>query len=236
MPRKRRALPNPAQENPLVDDLILIGVALAGAGAVAWGVSALMGSSSSSTGSTGATGGKTGKGGKTGGTTPSKGSASGISVVTSAGNAPLPGSIVQAQIQSEANAKANGMQYVRGQTLTAGQSLAAGQSMWTADGSYHLDMQHDGNLVLYQGPSNNPSNSVWSTNTQGSGAVTANMQADGNFVLYLVPGSTSPGESIWATNSVNNDSGSYLLLGGSSTEGPSIVLMNSQGITYWANG
>lgn len=63
--------------------------------------------------------------------------------------------------------------------LYANQYLYAGQRLADTWGCYyHLEMQSDGNLVLYAG--NSP---YWATNTSGRGAY-AVMQSDGNFVVY----------------------------------------------------
>jgi LysM repeat protein len=64
--------------------------------------------------------------------------------------------------------------------LRAGESLGIGQKLTSSNGKYILIMQGDGNLVLYT-ESNTP---VWSTRTQGRGAVRASLQDDGNLVLY----------------------------------------------------
>jgi nucleoid-associated protein YgaU len=64
--------------------------------------------------------------------------------------------------------------------LRAGESLGIDQKLTSSNGKYTLIMQGDGNLVLYT-ESNTP---VWSTKTQGSGAVRASLQDDGNLVLY----------------------------------------------------
>lgn len=67
-------------------------------------------------------------------------------------------------------------------TLDPGSSLAAGQELQSANGSYKLAMQYDGNLVLYSGTT-----SHWDAGTNDlepyARPVRAEMQADGNFVL-----------------------------------------------------
>lgn len=79
-------------------------------------------------------------------------------------------------------------------TIYAGQVLYPGQSL-VASGCYsHLDMQTDGNLVIYDG--NTPN---WSTNTHGINGGYAYMQADGNFVLY-----DWNGVARWHTNTTYN--------------------------------
>ena len=63
------------------------------------------------------------------------------------------------------------------ENLNAEQYLYAGQGLVGGGGCYyHLDMQFDGNLVLYAG-----NTAYWATNTVGRGAY-AVMQSDGNFV------------------------------------------------------
>ena len=57
--------------------------------------------------------------------------------------------------------------------------LYAGQSLWSADGRFHLDMQTDGNLVLY-----GPSGPMWWTSTNGGSDRRMVMQVDGNLVVY----------------------------------------------------
>jgi LysM repeat protein len=64
--------------------------------------------------------------------------------------------------------------------LRAGESLGIDQKLTSSNGKYTLIMQGDGNLVLYA-ESNTP---VWSTRTQGKGAIRASLQDDGNLVLY----------------------------------------------------
>lgn len=63
--------------------------------------------------------------------------------------------------------------------LYAGQGLKAGQGLYSCDGRFSLQMQLDGNLVLYQG-----STALWSSSTWLSSTFSAIMQPDGNFVAY----------------------------------------------------
>ena len=64
-------------------------------------------------------------------------------------------------------------------TTMGSSTLFARQSLETADRRYHLDLQTDGNLVLYS--SNRP---LWSSGTYGSSAKYLSMQGDGNLVIY----------------------------------------------------
>jgi chitinase len=73
-----------------------------------------------------------------------------------------------------------------GGQLTAGQRLTQGQALASANGRFHLAMQSDGNLVLYDGGVGQ--NPIWATGTwnlpAGQRPTYAELQTDGNFVLY----------------------------------------------------
>ena len=105
--------------------------------------------------------------------------------------------------------------------LTPGESLAPGQDRRSPDGS-KLTLQTDGNLVLYspQGQS------VWASNTVGSGATAATMQAaDGNFVVYA---GSNP---VWSSGSTGNP-GAVLAV----TNGTGLVITNPQDQSVWTAG
>ena len=79
-------------------------------------------------------------------------------------------------------------------TLTADAELRAGSpsqssSLTSANGSYTMTLQNDGNLVLYGG-----GDALWASNTSGKGATRLDLQSDGNLVLY-----TDSGDPVWAT-------------------------------------
>ena len=71
--------------------------------------------------------------------------------------------------------------------LNPGESLPRGSQIISPNGRFHLDMQHDGNLVLYRTDDNKP---IWHTDTWarvlGShyGGSEVIMQRDGNLVVY----------------------------------------------------
>jgi LysM repeat protein len=69
-------------------------------------------------------------------------------------------------------------------TLQAGAGLRAGDSLTSSNGSYTLELQSDGNLVLASGGA-----PIWASKTDGSGAVRAELQPDGNLVLFDRDGS-----------------------------------------------
>jgi hypothetical protein len=106
-------------------------------------------------------------------------------------------------------------------TLTANHALATGQSLASCNGEYTLDMQGDGNLVLYQGGT-----ALWASNTSGSAADEAIMQGDGNLVLY-----TSAGSAVWASGTAGN-AGADLVV---QNDG-NVVIYSASGAALWATG
>jgi len=62
------------------------------------------------------------------------------------------------------------------------------------DGRYHLDVQKDGNVVLYRF-----NEKIWSAGTTGSSATKLIMQPDGNLVLY-----GDSGGPLWSSNTAGN--------------------------------
>lgn len=105
-------------------------------------------------------------------------------------------------------------------TLAPDTGLTAGQSLASCDGSYVLDMQGDGNLVLYESGS-----VVWASRTAGTEAVKAAMQTDGNFVLY-----TSGGSAVWFTSTTGNP-GAHL----SVQDTGDVVILSTSGSTLWSS-
>ena len=103
-------------------------------------------------------------------------------------------------------------------TLSANQQLNANGSLPSCDGRFALNMQGDGNLVLYEGGS-----ALWASNTVNSGASKAIMQGDGNFVLY-----TAAGAAVWASNTPNNAGASLTL-----RDDGNLVIDNSAGAVIW---
>jgi hypothetical protein len=80
-------------------------------------------------------------------------------------------------------------------TLPPGAELTRGRGLGSQNNRSHLDMQQDGNLVLYRTDDNKP---IWHSNTWYSflgspGGVNAIMQTDGNFVVYSYEGT-----ALWA--------------------------------------
>jgi hypothetical protein len=72
------------------------------------------------------------------------------------------------------------------ENLNPGESLPRGSQIISPNGRFHLDMQQDGNLVLYRKDDNKP---IWHTDTWARrkhyGGDYAIMQRDGNLVVYV---------------------------------------------------
>lgn len=79
----------------------------------------------------------------------------------------------------------------RGKDFLKNSGLGINQGIRSLNNVYNLVMQGDGNLVLYK----DDKWPIWSSNTIGSGAVSALMQNDGNFVLY-----TRNGTPVWSSD------------------------------------
>ncbi|HLX48992.1 MAG TPA: hypothetical protein VKS82_11720 [Streptosporangiaceae bacterium] len=85
--------------------------------------------------------------------------------------------------------------------MTAGNELLVNQSLYSVDGRFHLILQGDGNLVLYEG-----STPLWASNTVGRGSADAIMQGDGNFVVY-----NSSGGAVWNSGTWGH-AGAFLVM------------------------
>jgi hypothetical protein len=72
-----------------------------------------------------------------------------------------------------------------GDTLLAEETLQHGGSIACPTGQMRLEMQADGNLVLYRTDTNDD---VWASETYRWPVAFARMQGDGNFVCYDATG------------------------------------------------
>ncbi|HZR54487.1 MAG TPA: hypothetical protein VFB06_33935 [Streptosporangiaceae bacterium] len=105
--------------------------------------------------------------------------------------------------------------------LESGQALYPDQSLASCDGRFHLILQLDGNLVLYQGAS-----PLWATATNGTGRAVAIMQDDGNFVIY-----DATGHAVWATGTAGHP-GAYA----AAQDDGNFVIYEGGGHPLWATG
>jgi hypothetical protein len=108
-------------------------------------------------------------------------------------------------------------------TLKAGQILHAGQSLASPNGQYTLDMQTDGNLVVYGNGC-----VIWNSGTEGTGSANyLEMQTDGNLVVY-----TSAGKAVWNSGTEGTGSANYLYM---QNDG-NLVVYTSANSAVWAAG
>lgn len=100
--------------------------------------------------------------------------------------------------------------------LLYGQTLSEGNVLWDPSSSYYLDMQTDGNLVLY----NSSGTAEWDTNTRNwttcaSGDTCYNylaMQTDGNLVEYSYNEQTESASALWNTGTGGTGSYNHMLV------------------------
>jgi chitinase len=85
-------------------------------------------------------------------------------------------------------------------TLSTGQRLPAGQGLTSSNGRFHLNMQTDGNLVIYDGSSPIWATGTWNTTNRPN---RAEMQSDGNLVLYNDANQASWASGSWGSGRVN---------------------------------
>jgi hypothetical protein len=102
-------------------------------------------------------------------------------------------------------------------TFTGG-TLLPGQDMNVPQGNYHLELQTDGNLVLYNG-----GKPLWASGTSGQQIANLSMQPDGNLVLY-----NTSGQAVWSSGTSGNP-GAFLAL---QPDG-NLVLYNNSGQAVW---
>jgi hypothetical protein len=111
--------------------------------------------------------------------------------------------------------------------LSAGQRLSGGQGLTSPNGRFHLNMQTDGNLVIYDGTS-----PIWSTGTWNLPAdrkpTRAEMQADGNLVLYSAANQAAWASASWGSGRVSP----YLLM---QDDGNAVIYHNGQA-PIWSSG
>lgn len=108
-----------------------------------------------------------------------------------------------------------------GGVLSPGTTLLPGQQTFSSDGRFHLDFQHDGNLVLH----NSGGSILWATQTSGAPVQELKMQTDGNLVLYG-PG----GQTLWASQTAGHP-GAELRV---QTDGNVVIYSPSQRV-LWAS-
>ena len=105
----------------------------------------------------------------------------------------------------------------------SGASAFSGDSTFSPAGLYRLEMQPDGNLVVY---TNNGVNAIvlWGAATVGSGGKRAVMQQDGNFCIQ-----NEAGVNVW--NTWTYDAGSVARL----QDDGNLVVHSPKGYPVWSS-
>jgi hypothetical protein len=103
--------------------------------------------------------------------------------------------------------------------LGSDERLSVGESRMSDNGQYRLDMQPDGNLVLYRTSDNAP---LWASKTDGRGGTHAVMQSDGNLVVYGDAG------AVWASQTAGNSSATLAV------QDDGNVVIHQSGTPIWA--
>ncbi|KAG5666764.1 hypothetical protein PVAND_014774 [Polypedilum vanderplanki] len=93
--------------------------------------------------------------------------------------------------------------FIQGDKLAIDQCLVEGFSLKSANGEFFLNMQTDGNLVIYTTAKNVP---IWATNTATLGGKRVCMQQDGDFNIY-----SQSNNLIWSSKT-KGKSGIYVKL------------------------
>lgn len=112
-----------------------------------------------------------------------------------------------------------------GSRLNSGQTLPVGDSLRSNNGDFSLDMQSDGNLVLYG--NTDPRKVLWKTKTDGKDIAKCIMQKDGNLVLYR-----HNEDAEWSTKT-DGHIGAYLDL---QDDGNLVVYSSSRDKALWDSG
>lgn len=111
-----------------------------------------------------------------------------------------------------------------GNTMNAGAVLPAGQTVTSANGSYCLEYQLDGNLVLYRNNANGR-NYMWDNGMHGRPADSLIMQNDGNLVAY-----GPDNQVVWSTDTWRDEDGSWLVV----QDDGNVVLYRPSGGAIWS--
>lgn len=95
-------------------------------------------------------------------------------------------------------------------TIRSDETLGSGQRLTSNNNCYHIDMQGDGNLVIYSAPDMVPRNPIWSSNTYNKSPYKPfrlMIQDNGNLVMY-----DTHNRAVWASNTERRGSSLYHLV------------------------
>lgn len=111
------------------------------------------------------------------------------------------------------------------------------QKYYSADSRYFLQMQSDGNLVLYKVMGANNFKALWNTHTNGKAIKTCVFQSDGNLVLYDYNGKAQWDSFTDQNNKDNKGLKKFIPRGEKFYPGKPILIIQSDGnLVVYANG
>ena len=106
--------------------------------------------------------------------------------------------------------------------LHAGSSLVAGQQLVSNNGAYHLNMQRDGNFVLYS-----HGKATWESRTGSHPGAVIDLQKDGNLVIYF------DHRALWASGTDRDGGpGNFLLM---QNDGNVVIYNASHKPLWWTS-
>ena len=110
-----------------------------------------------------------------------------------------------------------------GSKLYPGQTLLPGEMIYSNDGRYELEFQHNGNLAL--GRIGSPSVELWNSNTRRKNARRVVMQTDGNLVIL-----NHRGKPVWASGT-HRHARAYLDL---QSDGNAVIYKEKERKALWS--
>ena len=103
--------------------------------------------------------------------------------------------------------------------LSPGQIVFPGQYLTTPNRYYRLEVQTDGNIVLYT-----PKRAIWASNTYGHRFDRLIMQGDGNLVAY-----DGNSHAVWSSNTFMSGASKFV-----TQQDGNVVMYNSNDVPLWA--
>ncbi len=115
--------------------------------------------------------------------------------------------------------------------LTVGQSLTEGESLTSPGDLYHVDMQSDGNFVVYPaGDNSSTGGAIWNSQTGGNTADYVTLQTDGDLVIYPAGDNSGTGGALWNADTWGNTD-NYLKM----QDDGNLVVYSEGGVALWSS-
>lgn len=112
--------------------------------------------------------------------------------------------------------------YASSNTLKSNQCMAKFEKLESSNGCFRLELQGDGNLVLYR---TKTGSAHWSTRTNGMCVNKACMESDGNFVVL-----DCKDKHRWASQTYGH-SGAYMML----QDDGNLIIFGEDNVPIWSS-